>query len=121
VVLLVAGLIVITNMTASVNERTREIGVFRAIGFRQSHVLKIILTEAFITSTLAGVCGYLIGWGASNIVAPLLTMDSSVFSAMNYTFLGFSVFLAVSVGIAASIFPAYKASRLDPTVALKSL
>jgi putative ABC transport system permease protein len=121
VVLLVAALIVITNMTASVNERTREIGVFRAIGFRQTHVLKIILIEAFATSFVSGVCGYLAGWGASAIVVPLLTMNSTTVSVANYPLLGFSVLLAVSVGLLSSIFPAYRASRLDPAIALKSL
>lgn len=121
VIVLVAALIVMTNMTASVNERTREIGVFRAIGFRRSHIMKIILTEAFLTSLLAGIMGYGVGLIASRLVAPVLTMNGSGEISLNYTLLGFSVALAVLVGLLSSIYPAYKASRLDPTVALKAL
>lgn len=121
VMLLVAALIVITNMTASVNERTREIGVFRAIGFRQTHVMKIILTEAFLTSFVAGVGGYFVGLVISKFVAPMLTMNEPTAFVIEYWLLGFSVALAVVVGLLSSIYPAYKASRLDPTVALKAL
>lgn len=121
VVLLVAALIVITNMTASVNERTREIGIFRAIGFRRTHVMKIILTEAFLTSFVAGLAGYVIGWGLSELVAPILTMNGTTSHSISYGLLGFSVTLAVFVGLVSSVYPAYKASRLDPTVAFKAL
>ncbi len=121
VMILVAALIVGTNMTASVNERTREIGVFRAIGFRRTHVMKIILTEAFLTSFLAGVIGYGVGVIVSKLVTPMLTMNGAGDISLNYTLFGFSVALAVAVGLLSSIYPAYKASRLDPTVALKAL
>ena len=121
VMLLVAALIVMTNMTASVNERTREIGVFRAIGFRQRHIMMIILTEAFLTSLIAGFAGYGLGVGVSNVVVPMLTMDGTGQFVASYTLFGFSVALAVAVGVLSSIYPAYKASRLDPVVALKAL
>lgn len=122
VVLLVAALIVATTMTASVNERTREIGVFRAIGFRQTHIMKIILTEAFLTCLISGAAGYFIGLGAARIVSPLLMMKGGDgVSMMNYPLLGGSLALAVFIGICASIYPAFKASRLDPSVALKAL
>ena len=88
VVLLVAALIVATAMTASVNERTREIGVFRAIGFRQTHIMKIILTEAFLTCLIAGAAGYFIGIVAARIVSPLLMMNGGGDnSMMNYALL----------------------------------
>lgn len=121
VVLFVGALIVFTNMTASVNERTREIGVFRAIGFRQVHIMKVILTEALLTSFVAGVSGYFIGFAASKVVAPVISGNGEFGIAINYLLLGFSVGLAIFVGLASSIYPAYKASRLDPTVALRAL
>ena len=61
VVLLIGSLVVLVTMMGSVRERTEEIGIFRAIGFRKSHVMKIILIEAGIISGLAGVLGYLAG------------------------------------------------------------
>lgn len=121
VIILVAALIVGTSMTASVNERTREIGVFRAIGFRRTHIMKIILTEAFLTSFLAGVIGYGVGMIVSKLVTPMLTMNGDGDISLNYALFGFSVVLAVAVGLLSSVYPAYQASRLDPTVALKAL
>jgi putative ABC transport system permease protein len=121
VVLFVGALIVFTNMTASVNERTREIGVFRAIGFRQTHIMKIILTEALIISFVAGIAGYFVGYGTSKIATTILTMNGGLSISVNYLLLGFSILLAVVIGLASSIYPAYKASRMDPTVALRAL
>ena len=54
IVLLIGGLIVFTNRMASVNERKREIGIFRAIGFRKLHVINIIFSEAFIVGLIGG-------------------------------------------------------------------
>lgn len=121
VVLFVGALIVFANMTASVNERTREIGIFRAIGFRQTHIMRIILTEAFITSLAAGLTGYFAGFGLSKFVTPFVVGTSGSQISISYVLLGSSVGLAVFVGLASSIYPAYKASRLDPTVALRAL
>ncbi len=121
VVLFVGALIVFSTMTASVNERTREIGIFRAIGFRQTHIMKIILTEAFLTSLAAGITGYFVGFAISKFVIPSLMGSSGLHISINYALLGFSVGLAVLVGLASSVYPAYKASRLDPTVALRAL
>lgn len=121
VVILVAALIVMTNMIASVNERTREIGVFRAIGFRQAHIMSIILTEAFLTSTLAGLIGYGVGALATNMITPILAMGSNSRGGPSYELFGIALGLSVVVGMTSSIYPAYKASRLDPTIALKAL
>lgn len=121
VMMIVAGLIVLANMTASVNERTREIGVFRAIGFRRTHVLRIILTEALVTSSAAGILGYGIGLGMSTFIRPLLNIDAQVLTVQGYWLGGAALALSVGVGMLASIQPALKASRLDPSVALKSL
>ena len=73
IVLLIGGLIVFTNMMASVNERRREIGIFRAIGFRQSHVIRIIFLEALIVGVIAGGAGVVLGSGISRVVAPMMT------------------------------------------------
>lgn len=120
-VLLVSVLIVLTNMSASVNERTREIGIFRAIGYRQSAIMKIILIEAFLISLLAGLVGYFAGLALSRVVTPMLIMNGQPNIGLDYLMLGFSVSLAVVVGVLSSIYPAVKAARLDPTAALRAL
>jgi putative ABC transport system permease protein len=120
IVLVIGVLVVFTNMMASVNQRTREIGIFRAIGFRQRGIITIILTEALIVSALAGVAGYLAGSGVSGVVSPFFGLkEGGGFAAPSV--LGLSVALAVFVGVSGSVYPAVKASLLDPEVALKSL
>ncbi|MEK6570965.1 MAG: FtsX-like permease family protein [Bacteroidota bacterium] len=121
VVLIVGAMIVFTTVMGSVNERTREIGVFRALGFRQSHVRRIILAEVLITSFVSGVAGYWIGYAASSILTPFVVGHNSVASPVDWLLFMASVFLAVTVGFLAAIYPAHKASRLDPTVALRAL
>jgi putative ABC transport system permease protein len=83
--------------------------------------MKVILTEALITSLIAGVAGYFTGFTTSRFVTPILTGNGGLVITINYLFLAFSIGLAVSIGVASSIYPAYKASRLDPTVALRAL
>jgi len=121
VVLLVAALIVWTNIMASVNERTREIGIFRAIGFRSVHVVRIILLEVFLISALAGIVGYAIGRVASIFLAPGMSMDGPPIGLIDAPMIGTALLVSVCVGIIASIYPAIRASQLDPTISLKSL
>ncbi len=125
VMIIIAGLIVFTNITASVNERTREIGIFRAVGFKQTHIMKIILTEVFIISFISGVIGYLVGYLISRLVLPMIIGEIEVVvhhhNNPDIGFMLFSVLLSVAVGTLAGIYPAYKASRLDPVLALRML
>jgi putative ABC transport system permease protein len=65
VVILVGSLVVLTTMMSSVRERKEEIGIFRAMGFRKSHVMGIIFSEAAIISGPAGLIGYLVGTAAT--------------------------------------------------------
>ena len=121
IVLVVGILIVFTSMTASVNERTREIGVFRAIGFRQSNIIRVILMEALLTSLLAGLLGYFMGFSATRFVSIMLGITAAPNPSISPGLIALSVVLSVVIGLAGSVFPAVKASRLDPSVALKAL
>jgi len=121
IVLLIGSLIVFTNMMASVNERKREIGIFRAIGFRKSHVVRIIFLEALIVGLIAGMMGYLLGLGVSQIVGPMVTgmKGGKVFFD---PVLGVgAIFLSSLIGILSSAYPAIHASKMDPTTALRAL
>ncbi|OGU45344.1 MAG: hypothetical protein A2000_15030 [Ignavibacteria bacterium GWB2_36_8] len=121
VILIISMLIVFTNVNASVTERTKEIGIFLAVGFRKSHVMQIILFEVITASLLAALIGYVIGFLASRFIIPVLTMDESTRIVYDYSLMIFSVGFSLAVGFIASIYPAVKATRLDPTTAFRSL
>ena len=121
IVLLIGGLIVFTNMMASVNERKREIGIFRAIGFRKSHIIKIVFSEAFIVGLIGGGAGYLLGIGISTALGPILTGIKGRGVSMDPVLAVGVVFLSVTMAILSSIYPAIHASKMDPTSALRSL
>jgi len=121
VVILIGGLVVLVTLMGSVRERTGEIGIFRAIGFRKSHVMRIIFLEAGIVSGLAGVLGYLIGIGGTHIGLKLFSGSPSLGAPINIEMVIGSVFLAIVVGLVASAYPAFMAARLNPNEALRSL
>jgi putative ABC transport system permease protein len=119
-VVFIGSLLVFVTMMGSVNERTREIGIFRAIGFRRSHVMQIILLEAMLIGLVGGVLGYLGGNGVAWAVMPLVIKDGA-FAGFNLSLGGVAVLLAVSLSLLASLYPAQKASKLDPSEALRAL
>jgi len=121
VILIISMLIVFTNVNASVSERTAEIGVFKAIGFTRTNITTIIIFEVFISSLIAGLIGYVIGIYTSRIIAPMLAMNSSVEVEMNYYTLMIATFLSLIIGVLSSLYPVYRANKLDPTVAFRSL
>lgn len=119
-VLLVGSMVVFVTMMGSVNERTREIGIFSAIGFRRSHIMKIILLEAAAVSLIAGVLGYLVGIGTTRVLLTFLADQMPHFSLDPIVAVG-AVVLAVVIGLLASLYPAMAASRMDPSEALRTL
>lgn len=121
IVLLIGGLIVFTNMMASVNERKREIGIFRAIGFRKSHVIRIIFLEALIVGLIAGILGYLFGLGVSYFIGPLLTGLKEGKIIIDPLLATGAISLSSLIGIISSAYPAIHASKMDPTMALRAL
>jgi putative ABC transport system permease protein len=118
VVLLIAALVVLTTMLSSVNERTREIGIFRAIGFRRAHVMKIIFLEAGMVSVAGGLTGYLAGSGAARVAGPFLAQIRGDIPARVELILP-AVALSALLAVLASAYPAYKAAQLDPAEALR--
>jgi putative ABC transport system permease protein len=119
-VLLVGALVVLVTMMGSVTERTREIGIFSAIGFRRSHIMRIILLEALIISWIAGIAGYIGGLAASRGLVAVLA-ENAAFSVLNPDIAAVSLVLAVATGLLASLYPAAMASRMDPSEALRAL
>lgn len=121
VVVFIGSLIVFVTMMGSVNERTTEIGVFRAIGFRKSHIMRIILLEAALVSLLAGFLGYAVGMGGAKLALPFMSESTNATLLVDGWIAGGSVGLALLLGLLASLYPALHASRMDPTEALRAL
>jgi ABC-type antimicrobial peptide transport system permease subunit len=114
--LMVGGIGVMNIMLVSVTERTREIGVRKAIGARRSDIAWQFLLEAMSLTGAGGVMGILAGYTLSFLIrtlVPALPSHVPLWSA----FVGFVV--AVSIGLFFGLWPAVKASRLDPIVALR--
>jgi len=114
--LVVGGIGVMNIMLVSVTERTREIGVRKAIGARRSDIAWQFLLEAMSLTGVGGVLGIMTGWTLSFLIRTLLpSLPSTVplWSAIA----GFMV--SVSIGLFFGLWPAVKASRLDPIVALR--
>ena len=121
VVVFIGALIVFVTMMGSVNERTTEIGVFRAIGFRRSHIIRIILLEALLVSLLAGILGFAFGMGAAKLALPAMAEGKNALLVWDSTVAFGSIALSMVVGTMASLYPALHASKMDPTEALRAL
>lgn len=121
VVILVGSLVVLTTMMSSVRERKEEIGIFRAMGFRKSHVMRIIFTEVTVIAGPAGLIGYLAGTAAAFLATRLFSDVAQVAFVMDPLLCGGAIGLSMVVGLMASIYPAIMAARMDPNTALRSL
>jgi putative ABC transport system permease protein len=121
VVLFIGVLIVLVTMMGSIKERTREIGIFRAIGFRQSHIIKIILTEAAAVSLAAGVLGWIFGLGIARVSLPFFAGSEAGSLAISPLLAAGSVLMALVTGLLASVYPAIRAVRMAPGEALRIL
>ena len=113
--LLVGGIGVMNIMLVSVTERTREIGVRKAIGAKRVNILLQFLTEATTLSGAGGMIGILFGIAIGLGLNSLLGLPTVL--SMVWILVGFTV--AVSVGLVSGLYPAFKASRLDPIDALR--
>jgi putative ABC transport system permease protein len=113
--LLVGAIGILTIMWISVNERTSEIGLARAVGATSGQILLLFLSEAVLLSTLGGVLGVATGLGLSQLLrlqVPALPVQTPI----TYVFLALAVSLAV--GLASGLLPARRAARLEPVVTL---
>ncbi|MDP2951767.1 MAG: ABC transporter permease [Chloroflexota bacterium] len=120
VVLFIGSLIVLITMMASVTERTHEIGVFRALGFRQSHIIRIIMLEGVIIGLLGGGIGVAVGGMAAWLLSgPVAGLEIPALVRPEVALLG--MVLAVVMGTLPTIYPALRAAQLDPTAALRAL
>ncbi len=114
--LLVGGIGIMNIMLVSVTERTREIGIRKAIGAKRRSILTQFLIEAIVVTGLGGLTGIVLGLAAIRFVIGVLGLVPAVYS-LPWVIISFSISLAT--GILFGMFPAIKASRLNPIEALR--
>jgi len=115
--LLVGAIGIVTIMTITVNERTSEIGLLRALGAKQSQVLSLFLGEAIVLAAVGGLSGLVLGVGIAqllHLVLPALPVHTPVLYVV------LAEVIAVVIGLAAGVLPARRAALLDPVEALRS-
>ena len=112
--LLVGGIGIMNIMLVSVSERTREIGIRKAIGAARSNILTQFLIESLVVSLMGGLLGLVISVGAVQALAPVLEMTLTIPVNVAWMAIAFSVFIGVVFGM----YPANKASKLRPIEAL---
>jgi putative ABC transport system permease protein len=113
--LVIGGIVIMNIMLVSVTERTREIGIRKALGAKRTNVLWQILVESMTLSSIGGILGITMGFVAASLVG--------VFTPLPYTISPWAIvaglFVTLGTGIFFGIYPANKAARLDPIEALR--
>ena len=114
--LVVGGIGIMNIMLVSVTERTREIGIRKAVGAKRRDILAQFLVESVVLSVLSGLIGIAVGIGAAQIISPLLGAEQAVIKPDSVIL---AMVVSTGVGIFFGIYPANRASRLHPIDALR--
>ena len=113
--LIVAGIGIINTMTISVMERTREIGIMKAIGAKSLDVLLMFISEALLTGFVGGLMGSIFGAALSKVVGDFINMPPAPSLGLGAFVVGF----AILTGTVSGMYPAWRASNLNPVEALR--
>jgi putative ABC transport system permease protein len=113
--LLVGGIGILTIMTISVNERTAEVGLLRALGARRRQVVGLFLGEAIVLAGSGGVVGLILGAGGTWLITALIP---GLPTQLAWGYVGLALLIAVAIGLLAGVAPALRAASLDPVTAL---
>ncbi len=117
---LLIGILGIANtMAMSVFERTREIGILRALGWKRWHVLALIQLEAVVLGLGGGLLGVAVGWSALRVLAALPQTASIVSTSIPVLLLAEALGIAVLAGLLAGALPAWRGAKLSPVEALR--
>jgi len=115
--LVVGGIGIMNIMLVSVTERTREIGIRKAVGAKRRDILMQFLVEAVVLSGLGGLVGVLVGWGSAQLLSRLASELLSTLVTPGSVVMALGV--SVAIGLFFGIYPANRAARLNPIEALR--
>ena len=118
IVLSIGALMIFTTMMGSVIERTKEIGVLRAIGFRKAHIIKGLIIEVAVISVIGGLVGWAAGTAASFVALPYFAETDIAFEIHPQLAVA-AITAGLLIGVASSFYPIIRASRLDPSEAVR--
>ena len=113
--IVVGGIVIMNIMLMSVSERTREIGVRKAMGARSSDIRRQFLAEAIVLATVGGLTGVAVGWG----MAELISFASPLPARVTAWSIAVALSLGAGVGVIFGVYPASRAAQLDPIAALR--
>lgn len=119
--LLVSAIMIIVVLYISVSERTKEIGILRAIGARKKDIRHLFMSEAFLIGLFSSILGALIAWGGQalvNVIAQPLTHMPIVAITSGYVIFG--IVISIVISLLAALAPSRKAAKLDPIEALSA-
>ena len=117
--LLVGGIGIMNIMLVSVTERTREIGIRKALGAKRRDILLQFLIEAALMSLIGGAIGVLVGWGFSALISGMSLGGTTIETVMSVNIPILAVCVSAAIGILFGLYPAYRAARLNPIEALR--
>ncbi len=112
----VGGIVIMNIMLMSVSERTREIGIRKAVGARSTDIERQFLAEAVTLAILGGILGVVAGWGFAELVAAISPLPARI----TWWSVALAVALGATVGVIFGVYPARRAARLDPITALRA-
>ena len=112
----VGGIVIMNIMLMSVTERTREIGVRKALGARPADIRKQFLVESIVLATIGGLCGVAAGWA----LAGLVSLASPLPARVSLWSISLALALGAGVGVLFGVYPASRAAQLDPITALRA-
>ena len=121
VILVTASAMVGLSMLSSVNERKKDIGILRSLGYGKSRIFMIFCLEAGLIGIMAGAIGYLVGHGASLKTLEFLTMTDGIKPLFSITQLGICTLVFPLLTIFSALYPAWKGASVEPSQALVAL
>ena len=125
IALVVASIGIMNTMLTSVMERTREIGIMKAIGATNKDIMSIFIIEGLLLSLVGGLSGIIIGIFGSQAVAGLLSNmgpgggGAPLEPVITFVAIGLGLSVSMIVGIVSSLYPAWKAARMSPIEAVR--